>query len=222
MPFSRIALIHATPLAIDPIGAAFAADWPDVMTVNILEDSLSADLARDGQLTPAMTDRFVRLASYAVDTGADAILFTCSAFGFAIEEARDAVAPVPVLKPNEAMFEEVSRIDGEIGLVATFPPSVPSMATEFYAAVPGRVLHTDVAVGAMDALAAGDVARHDAMVVSACADLSLCDVIMLAQFSMAHAAPQVAKATAKTVLTSPGSAVAKLKKLSDDESADTA
>ncbi len=215
MPFSRIALIHATPLAIDPIAAAFAADWPDVTTANILDDSLSADLARDGELTPAMIDRFVRLAGYAVDTGADAVLFTCSAFGIAIEAARDAVAPVPVLKPNEAMFEAAAAMDGEIGMIATFPPSVPSMAQEFYAAVPGRTLHADVAVGAMEALADGDVERHDVMVEESSADLAHCDVIMLAQFSMAHAADRVARASGKTVLTSPASAVAKLKALSD-------
>jgi len=44
--------------------------------MNLLDDSLSADLARDGQLNDAMTERFLSLGHYAASTGADAILFT--------------------------------------------------------------------------------------------------------------------------------------------------
>ncbi len=207
----RIALVHATPLAIEPIADAFRAGWPDAATVNILEDSLSADLARDGALTDAMTARFKTLAQYAVDTWADAILFTCSAFGPSIEAARDLVAPVPVLKPNEAMFDAAAATGGAIGMIATFPPSLPPMVAEFEAAAPGRSLKTALAAGAMHALADGDVARHDAMIEAASNDVADCDVIMLAQFSMAHAADRVAAATGKPVLTSPTSAVTALK-----------
>ena len=115
----RIALIHALKHSPPPIEAAFAASWPQVQLMNLLDDSLSADLARDGALTPAMTQRFVQLGRYAAATGADAILFTCSAFGPCIEAvARDQ--KIPVLKPNEAMIEEAAvsggdgRADGDL------------------------------------------------------------------------------------------------------------
>ena len=72
----RIALIHALRHSPPPIEAAFAALWPGQRLMNLLDDSLSADLARDGALTPAMTQRFLTLGRYAVDTGAEAILFT--------------------------------------------------------------------------------------------------------------------------------------------------
>src|ERR1700712_3080723 len=84
----RIALIHATPVAIDPIVAAFRRLWPEARPMNLLEDSLATDLAADGRLTEAMIARFLTLARYARGSGADAILFTCSAFGPAIEAAR--------------------------------------------------------------------------------------------------------------------------------------
>src|SRR6188768_2454228 len=101
----RIALIHATPLAIEPIADAFTRLWPQAQLMNLLDDSLSVDRARDGKLTDAMTLRFVDLSLYAVSTGCNAILFTCSAFGPAIEAAGNA-AGVPTLKPNESMFEQ--------------------------------------------------------------------------------------------------------------------
>ena len=77
----RITLIHALKHSIAPIEASFARLWPQARLMNLLDDSLSADLARDGGLTDAMTARFLNLGRYGVSTGADAILFTCSAFG---------------------------------------------------------------------------------------------------------------------------------------------
>ena len=102
----RITLVHALKHSIVPIEASFARLWPDARLMNLLDDSLSADLARDGGLTDAMTERFLNLGRYAAGTGSDAILFTCSAFGPCIEAVARAHAPMPVLKPNEAMIEQ--------------------------------------------------------------------------------------------------------------------
>ena len=101
----RIALVHATALAIQPVGSAFRRLWPEARLMNVLDDSLSADRAAAGKLTQAMIHRFDTLARYCADNGADGILFTCSAFGPAIEATR-SVVEVPVLKPNEAMLDE--------------------------------------------------------------------------------------------------------------------
>jgi hypothetical protein len=72
--------------------------------MHLLDDSLSADLAAGGLgLEAAMHARFERLADYAVDSGAEGILFTCSAFGPCIEAVAKRHAGIPVPKPNEAM-----------------------------------------------------------------------------------------------------------------------
>ena len=104
----RIALIHATPQAVTPINQAFGRLWPEAMRMNLLDDSLSAEHARNGRLTDAMVRRFETLALYARDTGCTAILFTCSAFGPCIEAAAARRPHMPVLKPNEAMVADAA------------------------------------------------------------------------------------------------------------------
>jgi hypothetical protein len=102
----RIALIHALKHSIAPIEQAFARLWPEAVLANLLDDSLSTDLAREGALSAAMTERFLTLARYAASCGADGILFTCSAFGPCIDACARELSPMPVLKPNEAMIDE--------------------------------------------------------------------------------------------------------------------
>ena len=206
----RIALIHALKHSIAPIETAFARLWPDAKLMNLLDDSLSADLAHDGALTDAMTDRFLGLGDYAAATGADAILFTCSAFGPCIEAVAAAHAPMPVLKPNEAMIEQAVTMGKRIGLLSTFPPTLVSMPPEFPASV--QVV-PNLAEGALAALDRGDRATHDRLITEASKDLRDCDVIALAQFSIAATAPLVAEATGRPVVTTPDSAVQKLMKL---------
>ena len=215
----RIALIHALRHSPPPIEAAFARAWPEAVLMNLLDDSLSADLARAGSLTPAMTGRFLTLSRYAAGTGADGILFTCSAFGPCIDAVAAERAPMPVLKPNEAMIDEAvaeaRRLAGpgrrpRIGLLATFQPTLETMPPEFPAEV---TVVPQLAAGALAALDRGDVAEHDRLAAEAAKALADCDVIALAQFSLARAAPLVEVATGRPVFTTPDSAVRKLRRL---------
>ena len=211
----RIALIHALTHSIAPINDAFMQMWPEATRVNLLDDSLSADLAANqGVLDEAMHQRFRTLADYAVDTGARGILFTCSAFGACIERVARKHSSIPVLKPNEAMISEAVRAtnasEHAIGLIASFAPTLVSMPPEFPAT---STLHSELVDDAMHALNAGDVAAHDASVVAAAMRLKArgAAVIALAQFSMARAASAVAAATGLPVLTTPITAIRLLK-----------
>ncbi len=206
----RIALIHALRHSPPPIEAAFAEAWPEARLMNLLDDSLSADLARDGVLTPAMTERFLTLGRYARGTGADGVLFSCSAFGPCIEAVAAELAPIPVLKPNAAAIEEAVAIGPRIGLLATFPGTLASMPAEF---PPGVQLTPCLAEGALAALDAGDGAAHDRLAAEAARQLAGCDVILLGQFSLARAARAVSATTGLPVVTTPGSAVRRLKAL---------
>ncbi|MEZ2297023.1 aspartate/glutamate racemase family protein [Variovorax sp. RCC_210] len=217
---TRIALIHALSHSVAPINEAFARDWPEAVRMNLLDDSLSADLARDGKgLDAAMHERFQRLAQYAVDTGARGILFTCSAFGPCIEAVARRHAGIPVLKPNEAMVEEaaekvaetMAQGQGRLGLIATFAPTLASMPPEFAS---DTELETALAEGALDALNAGDTQRHDALIAAQAAALRErgCTRIALAQFSMARARTACEAASGLPVLTTVDSAVRALRR----------
>ncbi len=178
----RIALIHATPVAIDPIVDAFRRLWPEARTTSLLEDSLAPDLAADGRLTERMIGRFITLTRYVHGCGADAILFTCSAFGPAIEAAAASV-PVPVLKPNEAMLDEALAAGSRIGLVATFEPSIPALKSELEILARAKQqaiqITTSIVTDAAVALRGGDPDRHDRLIAGAAGKLTACDVLVL-------------------------------------------
>ena len=218
-PAPRIALIHATALAVDPIAAAFNRHGSEARRMNLLDDSLSVDLAQAGSLTPAMVQRFIALAGYAKGTGCNAILFTCSAFGPAIEAAGQAVG-LPTLKPNQAMFEQAlaqcAASGARLGLIATFQASIPSMSMDLLQMAQQRGqqvdLRTQFVPEAMQDLAEGRAAQHHEKIALAARQLAGCDVVMLAQFSMADAQPLVQAQLECPVLSSPDCAVLALKK----------
>lgn len=208
----RIALIHALAHSVAPINAALAQAWPQAQRMNLLDDSLSADLARSATgLDAAMHQRFETLAAYAESTGAQGILFTCSAFGPCIEAVAARRPHMPVLKPNEAMIADAVASGQRIGLVASFAPTLVSMPPEF---PPGADLQTRLADGAMQALDRGDGPGHDQAVLAAARALceAGCQVIALAQFSMARAAPLLHQQLGVPVFTTPDSAVRALQR----------
>lgn len=221
-PAPRVALIHATALAMEPIQSAFRQHWAEARRMNLLDDSLSVDRAEAGSLTPAMVQRFIDLAGYAKRAGCNAILFTCSAFGPAIEAAGAAVG-LPTLKPNEAMFEDAlacsparGGVALKLGLIATFEASITSMSAELQdmARQRGRQveLHTRFVPEAMQDLAEGRAAEHHRKIAITARSLRECDLVMLAQFSMAAALPVVQAELSCPVLSSPDCAVLALQK----------
>ena len=213
---SRIVLIHAVKMAIDPITASFQSHWPEAELVNLLDDSLSKDRAASKQLNKNMIDRFSCLGKYAASIKADGILFTCSAFGPAIEAVAQEHT-IPILKPNEAMFAMASKIGGKIGMLVTFKNSIQSMTQEFEHMVDNNeakvVLRTQLVEDAMELLNQSNIESHNKLLVKHAKTMDDCNAIMLAQFSMAIAYDAINKQINVPILTAPDAAVKLLKKL---------
>ena len=203
---------------MQPVSEVFAALWPEARCQNLLDDSLSPDLQARG-MGAAMIERMVTLAGYAKQQRADAILFTCSAFGPAIDEAR-RLHRMPILKPNEAMFDEALDLclsrqhPSRLGLLTTFAPASVSMQQELQEAIAQRGANITVenacAEGALARLQAGDAESHDQMLLTRAQQMPECDVHLLGQFSMARSQALLTAALGKPVLTSPTSAVRRL------------
>jgi len=213
----RIALLHALEESVLPARAAFAANWPQAKTFDLLDTSLAVDLAARGSLDEAMMERFLTLGRYASATEgtngpARAILFTCSAFGPAIDAVKRDL-PIPVLRPNESAFAEALALGGRIGLIVTFAPSLPALTRELNEMAGRPVEVTGIVVdGALAALKAGDGATHDRLAAEAAAKLKGVDTLILGQFSLARARPAIEAATGLPVVTTPEAAIRGLKK----------
>lgn len=232
-PQRRVALIHAMQPSIGSTLPAFERHWPEAELVHLLDDSLARDVGKTG-IDESMARRFVTLARYARDeVKCDGILFTCSAFGAAIEEAQRQLRTesFPVLKPNEAMMEQAAGLgkDGApIAVLSMFEPTLPSITREL-ADISGpdlRMLPRFVP-GALEALQAGDETRCCALIAEAAGaaaeeargqgtDLAC---VAFAMFSMARGRPAAEEllrargGSAPPVLTSPDAAVLQMRRL---------
>ena len=214
-------MIHALEESVEPARAAFRSGWPEAETFDLLDTSLAADLAHAGQLDAQMMERFHTLADYAHGTvgrggKTAAILFTCSAFGPAIEAVK-ARLPIPVLRPNEAAFEQAVAHANRIGLVVTFGPSLEALIAELHAVAQSQAkpvrISAAIAEGALAALKRGEGEEHDRRALAAARTLDHVDLLVLGQFSLARAQHTIAAALDKPVLTTPGTAVAALRGL---------
>ncbi len=211
----RIALIHATVVSMDSTETAFSHLWPEAETFHLLDSSLSTDRANAGKLTDDLSKRIIGMAEYAAERGVDGVLYCCSAFGPAIEAAADANS-VPVLKPNEAMFESALDLGGNLVMLVTFKDSIGSMEQEFAKMKAARgsdaTLRSVLVEGARDAIDRGDAETHNRLIAEAAQKVSDCSAVLLAHFSMDRARAAVADAIDVPVLSPPSESVTHLSK----------
>ncbi len=226
MTTSRVAMIHALEESVAPARAAFAEAWPEAYCFDLLETSLAVDRAEAGRLDDAMIKRFQMLADYAASTmgrggQTAAILFTCSAFGPAIDAVKANIG-IPVLRPNEAAFSEALELGSRFLIAVTFGPSRESLEAELRAmahAVGKTVqIETVLIEGALAALRSGDGVHHDALVAETIEQHTTnIDVIILGQFSLARAKAAVERRVGSVpVISTPHSAVKAIRRLTDN------
>jgi aspartate/glutamate racemase len=184
-----------------------ARELPGVRVINILDDSLLADVIAAGSVTDAVRSRLRAYVRQAIDAGAEAVMSCCSSIGEAVEEIA-AGSPVPVLRVDAPMAEEAVRRGTRIGVIATVRTTLEPTANLVRRT--GQRLGRDVQVeavlveGAYDALTAGDGAEHDRLVQAALRDLiARSDVVVLAQASMARILAALPQPPPIPVLSSP-------------------
>jgi len=214
----RIGLVHALHASIAPIEATFSRYWPEAETVSLYDESLYVDFNRAGGLTAEIEQRIEALLGFSAQSGAQAILFTGSLFGQTVEAVRERI-DVPVLTAYEAMIEEAfAGMDPpKLGVLSTAQGTLEMIQADIerYARLNEckYEMRDRYIAGAIDALLWGERTEHDELVLTAAAELTSCDILLLAQFSMAPVAPRIREQLGVRVLTSPGTAVEKLMRM---------
>jgi aspartate/glutamate racemase len=203
----RLAILHTHPSTIEPLKAIAAELMPGVEVVNVVDDSILAELLRNGGVTEPIAERLMGYARFAADAGADVILNACSSVGELVPREQAAVT-VPVVRIDDAMAEAAVQRGDRVGVVATIATTLNPTTRLLRAKA--AALHKDITITpalvteAFTRLAAGDRDGHDALLLAAIRQLAAqVDVVVLAQVSMARVLPQLTEAERAKVFTSP-------------------
>jgi Asp/Glu/hydantoin racemase len=215
----RVVLVH-TVAGLVPVFQELAKQLPgDVKVSNIVDESLLEDAIAAGGLTHAVKRRVVDHILSAADSGAVAVLATCSSIGPAVELAAQLVA-VPVLRIDEPMASAAVESGTRIGVLATVASTLDPTVDLLRRCAQGLGKDVELVpvlkVDAFAAVRSGDGARHDAIIGEALAELAVdVDAIVLAQASMARVVASLGTLSVP-VFSSPGSGMARLASVLDE------
>jgi Asp/Glu/hydantoin racemase len=208
---------HTCFALVEPLGKLFAECLPGVRLVNLVDDSLLADVRAAGCLTPSVTRRLIGYGLLAQSAGADAIFNCCSSVGEAADLLSQAI-DIPVVKIDERMAGNAVCHGPRVGVIATLVTTLDptERLIERKAGQAGKkvIPQRYLVEGAFDALAGGDSAKHDRMVMAEIQRAaSENDVVVLAQGSMARLMPGLDGKLTVPVLCSPRLGVEALKEV---------
>lgn len=212
-----IAAIYTGVALVKPLSDQLKEALPGYRIMNILDDSMIAEIIAEGRLTASVRRRLYSYYDAAASAGAELILNTCSSIGEAVYAARDFI-PVPIIRIDEAMARRAVAEGSRIAVLATLSTTIdPTIALlRRCAAEAGKTITTisAVAEGAFPAITAGDAATHDRLLAETAKKVaSDCDIILLAQGSMGRMEAPLRELTGKTVYSSPWLAIEMVKKM---------
>jgi len=203
----KVAAVYTGIVLVEPLKFIFQKSFPEAQLINIVDDSLIAEVIINNGLTRSVKKRLFVYYETAFESGADIVLNTCSSVG----EAVDFLQPLfdkPIFKIDQPMAREAVKVASKIGILATLPttlgPTKRLVLSE--ASNLGKRIETRdaLAEGAFEALTKGDVAKHDQLIKKAALDIAKdVDVFVLAQGSMAGMEQELFTLTGKKVFSSP-------------------
>ena len=216
-----IALISAVSSAIAPAVHGLNREFPEATAWNLVDDRLITEAIDAGGLTDGLRARMTRLIRYALDGGASGVLLTCSMYSPVAHQAAGAVG-VPVLAADDAAFEAAAASGhARIALVSSLPVPLADARERFAAYLNTRANTPEVtgvlAAGAYAAsiasgtTAGGDTSDALAQTLVAALHGADADAVLLAQYSLAPAAEQLAAITGLPVFSGPGAAARMLR-----------
>lgn len=209
---SKIFAVHTSNVSYNDLKALFHKYAPDVEYFSIVDDSLIEEVKTIGHITPGIVSRMSAYFRIAQDCGADLIFNQCSSVGDAADIAAKGV-DIPVVRIDEAMYEQAAKIGHRIALIATVAstvdPSTRLLKRKISEAGSDAQVDSILVDGAMDMVMAGNVEEHNRLVKQAIDHAAKDhDCIVLAQGSMTAILPFLSDVKVP-VLTSPEPGVQK-------------
>ncbi|WP_275559419.1 aspartate/glutamate racemase family protein [Streptomyces sp. 5-6(2022)] len=211
-----IAMVHAVSAAARIAQNAFAREFPEARPWNLLDDRLLVDANTAGGLNERLRRRMLRLIEHAVEGGAQAVLLTCSSYGEVAEVARK-LWTVPVLKSDESMFQAALAGPYEhLGVAASTPPAVPAALAQLDQ-LSARIRPDNpirVTAALSETAAKAPTPRQAAQQLADALHAAGADAVqavLMAQYSLAPAGPELSDLLGVPVLDGAGAAARALR-----------
>lgn len=185
-----LAMLHTVPGLVKDMEALASEVVPGIRVLHYVDESLLQDTIARGTTPEHVRRRLVDYARYAEESGAQALLVSCSSIGEAATAAEDFVS-IPVLRIDTPMAGLAVESGARIGVLATLSATLGPTTRLVRDSAQRRNKKPEITArivdGAFQALRAGDRSMHDSLVLAAFIELAAeCDVIVLAQASMAR------------------------------------
>ena len=189
----KLALISTGISVVEPITSIVKELSPETDVFNIVDDIIVKTIAANNNIiTPSVFKRLTTYFILAEEAGADAALITCSSVSEAVDIARPFVK-IPIFKIDEPMADKAVSIGTSIGVAATLATTLEPTKRLLLsrAKMAGKIVNLEETLceGAFEALIKNkNPEKHNQIVKNAVIELlNKCDVVVLAQASMARA-----------------------------------
>lgn len=213
----KIAIIHTSAVSLEDLKMLCKELIPEVEVINIIDDSMLAEVKKVGEITPDIIARMCSYTQIAQGLNVDLILNQCSSVGQAFDIARKGLK-VPSLKVDEPMARKAISMGNKIAVIATvastLKPSCELVLKEAEKQSRKVEVKGILVEGALDILMQEkNQEKHNELCLEAIKKaMEEQDVVVLAQGSMTVLLPFL-EGLEKPVLTSPRLAIEEIKKM---------
>ena len=202
----KVGMVHALSSSVRLFNGFAAEIMPGVDIVHLVDEGLPSLSGAPSR--PLVIRRLKVLASFAEESGAKAVMVTCTAFGRLVSEVQESVK-APILSVLEIVTDEAITLSDQIGILGTHPGTLAtaSQIIQEEATLRGKKIEvkTVLCAGAFDAVRREDWATHDRIVLEHLNKLMTeVKVIVIPQPSIERALKQLPEASRKVSILSSG------------------
>lgn len=203
----KLAIIHTTPVTIEPLKQLAAELIPGCTVINIVDDSILPELNTNGGQVAEIEERWKQYGLIAVKQGAQCILNACSSIGELVDLVQHDL-PIPLVRIDKAMAEYAVHNAKVIGVAATLATTLKPterllLDTAKHEGCEVRLVPALVS-SAYEKLLSSDKEGHDRDLAVALRELAgQTDIVVLAQASMARVLDSFGEEEKKRFISSP-------------------